>query len=486
MPRPSRESYGDQKPPYSYIALTAMALFNTHDRMLPLSDIYKFIMDNFPYYRKNTQRWQNSLRHNLSFNDCFIKIPRRPDRPGKGAYWTLHPKAISMFENGSLLRRRKRFKLENGDRESLDEELSVLANITRVFSNNYQPPQQQQPPPQPPMPQPLPPTPAMHHHHHIHHGGLPNHHVMGFPAPFLGRPQMAPPPAPMTHPYFQAAAFAAAAAAQQMALAGHYSRNMIPPSSSLSSPTAESSETTTTSATSPRLTSESSTQKVKSSTKRKGFTIDSIMNDKEELEDDKIDVKNNDDDISVTDIDDRVTSSPASTTTTTPNHFFDSRMLPRPSPRFHPYLPVTSSASANSPSHFIPQLCQEQNFFASPYFHQLQHSMAAARALAASQSRDTFSSPPNHFANQQFSMENPFLEVRPRAGGVTDNLLISPGSESPPVSPPLSMTSTSSRGGDTPDWMEHNNSVDEAKLKSSDLALAGNKFRYSPNLLRSI
>ncbi|ROT79089.1 putative protein lin-31 [Penaeus vannamei] len=53
---------------------------------------------------------QNSLRHNLSFNDCFIKIPRRPDRPGKGAYWTLHPSAMNMFENGSFLRRRKRFK----------------------------------------------------------------------------------------------------------------------------------------------------------------------------------------------------------------------------------------------------------------------------------------------------------------------------------------------------------------------------------------
>ena len=118
MPRPARDTYGDSKPPYSYIALTAMAIYHSPERMLPLSEIYKFIMERFPYYRNNTQRWQNSLRHNLSFNDCFIKIPRRPDRPGKGAYWTLHPKAIAMFENGSLLRRRRRFKLEGEEKDS--------------------------------------------------------------------------------------------------------------------------------------------------------------------------------------------------------------------------------------------------------------------------------------------------------------------------------------------------------------------------------
>ncbi|MBN3297859.1 forkhead box protein B2 [Amia ocellicauda] len=115
MPRPGKNSYSDQKPPYSYISLTAMAIQSSQEKMLPLSDIYKFIMDRFPYYRENTQRWQNSLRHNLSFNDCFIKIPRRPDQPGKGSFWALHPDCGDMFENGSFLRRRKRFKLLRSD-----------------------------------------------------------------------------------------------------------------------------------------------------------------------------------------------------------------------------------------------------------------------------------------------------------------------------------------------------------------------------------
>uniref|UniRef100_A0ABM5FHX3 Forkhead box protein B2 isoform X2 n=1 Tax=Pogona vitticeps TaxID=103695 RepID=A0ABM5FHX3_9SAUR len=111
MPRPGKSSYSDQKPPYSYISLTAMAIQHSSEKMLPLSDIYKFIMERFPYYREHTQRWQNSLRHNLSFNDCFIKIPRRPDQPGKGSFWALHPDCGDMFENGSFLRRRKRFKV---------------------------------------------------------------------------------------------------------------------------------------------------------------------------------------------------------------------------------------------------------------------------------------------------------------------------------------------------------------------------------------
>ncbi|XP_037079459.1 fork head domain-containing protein FD4-like [Pollicipes pollicipes] len=129
MPRPQSDPGREEKPPFSYISLTAMAIWSSADRMLPLCEIYRFITDRFPYYRGNCKKWQNSLRHNLSFNDCFVKVPRRPGRPGKGALWTLHPRALRMFEDGSLLRRRRRFRLDGDEKTKLT---TALRNVTDV------------------------------------------------------------------------------------------------------------------------------------------------------------------------------------------------------------------------------------------------------------------------------------------------------------------------------------------------------------------
>uniref|UniRef100_A0A663F792 Fork-head domain-containing protein n=1 Tax=Aquila chrysaetos chrysaetos TaxID=223781 RepID=A0A663F792_AQUCH len=68
-----------EKPPLSYIALIAKAILSSPTNKLKLAAIYKYIEDHFPFYRNKGRGWRNSVRHNLSLNDCFIKVGRCED-----------------------------------------------------------------------------------------------------------------------------------------------------------------------------------------------------------------------------------------------------------------------------------------------------------------------------------------------------------------------------------------------------------------------
>ncbi|RMZ87187.1 hypothetical protein DV736_g5582, partial [Chaetothyriales sp. CBS 134916] len=93
----SRDSAKDLKPPFSYATMIAQAIFSSQEEKLTLSNIYSFIADKYAFYRHSNSGWQNSIRHNLSLNKAFQKVPRRTDEPGKGMKWQIAPESRSEF-----------------------------------------------------------------------------------------------------------------------------------------------------------------------------------------------------------------------------------------------------------------------------------------------------------------------------------------------------------------------------------------------------
>ncbi|GAA6097225.1 forkhead box protein M1-like isoform X1 [Tachysurus ichikawai] len=80
-----------ERPPYSYMAMIQFAINSKKNKMMTVKEIYNWIEDHFLYF-KNVAKpgWKNSIRHNLSLHDVFIR-ESAPD--GKISHWTIKHEA---------------------------------------------------------------------------------------------------------------------------------------------------------------------------------------------------------------------------------------------------------------------------------------------------------------------------------------------------------------------------------------------------------
>ena len=111
-----------EKPPATYINLIATAIhvccrsasakqkmasaFQAQpSKRATLAEIYEYLGRHFEFFTGVYTGWKNSIRHNLSLNQCFEKLPKTAGaKMGKGHYWTMRA-GYSLSASGAIVPR---------------------------------------------------------------------------------------------------------------------------------------------------------------------------------------------------------------------------------------------------------------------------------------------------------------------------------------------------------------------------------------------
>ena len=120
-----QENYN--KPPFTYAQLILQALMTEKDLGLPLIDIYSFISQKYPYYKMENQTWQNAIRHNLTLNKGFEKVPNSK-KGTRGKCWRMK----NGFDFRGILKRRHIFRSSGGGAEDGDDGWKTMIGSTAL------------------------------------------------------------------------------------------------------------------------------------------------------------------------------------------------------------------------------------------------------------------------------------------------------------------------------------------------------------------
>lgn len=90
----------------TYVALIASAILRSPEKRLTLAQIYQVIEKMYPEFTVSRAGWKNTVRHNLSLHECFVKGDVAAN--GKSCFWHIHPAYMARFSKGDFRKRPSR------------------------------------------------------------------------------------------------------------------------------------------------------------------------------------------------------------------------------------------------------------------------------------------------------------------------------------------------------------------------------------------